>query len=80
VSDPTNLAHWIDWSATEALLDVGCNVGHLLQSVAARKPTMRLAGVEVNPDALNAARERLPDANLFVTGAEAFPFGDEEFR
>jgi SAM-dependent methyltransferase len=63
----------------QAFLDVGCNVGGLLEGISQIKPSMRLAGVEVNRDALTQARRVLPSASLHVCGAEAMPFGDAEF-
>lgn len=77
--DPMSLESWLNLEETESLLDVGCNVGHLLQHVARLKPSVRLAGIEVNPESLEQARESLPQASLHLCGAEALPFGDAEF-
>jgi len=77
--DRMSLAHWLDLNAAEAVLDVGCNVGQLLQGLAQVRPELRLAGIEVNGDALNIARRALPSAALHVCGAEAMPFADAEF-
>lgn len=78
-SDPMSLESWLSFGDHGALLDVGCNVGHLLKYVASRKPTIRLAGVEVNPDSLALARQALPKADLHLCGAEALPFSSAEF-
>jgi SAM-dependent methyltransferase len=77
--DPMSFERWLSLDNVEALLDVGCNVGHLLQYVADLKPQVRLAGVEVNPEALQAATKALPQASLHLCGAEALPFADNEF-
>jgi SAM-dependent methyltransferase len=73
--------HPIHWIAprTQALLDVGCNVGALLAHFGALNPAARLAGVEINRDALGIARRRLPEADLLVGGADALPFRDGIF-
>jgi SAM-dependent methyltransferase len=64
----------------DSLLDVGCNVGALLQEFAKRFPAARLAGVEINGAALATARANLPSAELHETGAEALPFADGSFQ
>jgi SAM-dependent methyltransferase len=74
-----NLADWLDLDSAEAILDVGCNVGGLLQGLSQIKPELRLAGVEVNREAVSAAQRALPSASLHVCGAEAMPFADAEF-
>ncbi len=74
-----SLAQWLDLNSAQAVLDVGCNVGHLLQGLSQIKPDLHLAGVEVNAEAVSAARRTLPSASLHVCGAEAMPFGDAEF-
>lgn len=74
-----SLAAWLDLESAGAVLDVGCNVGHLLQGLSQIKPSLRLAGVEVNEQALASARRALPLASLHVCGAEAMPFADAEF-
>lgn len=77
--DLMRLEQWVNLDNAGALLDVGCNVGHLLGHVAKLKPSVRLAGIEVNPDALSVARDLLPQASLHLSGAEALPFADAEF-
>ncbi len=69
----------MDLDTAQAFLDVGCNVGGLLQGVSRIKPSMRLAGIEVSRDAITEARRVLPSASLHLCGAEAMPFGDAEF-
>ena len=74
-----SLGAWLDLDAAQAVLDVGCSVGGLLQGLSQIKPSLRLAGVEVNRDAIAQARLVLPAASLHLCGAEAMPFRDAEF-
>lgn len=76
-----NLMHPIRWvpDDAEAILDVGCNVGEFLAHCREMSPRLELAGVEINAPALEAARARLPEAELHNTGAEVLPFPDETF-
>jgi SAM-dependent methyltransferase len=63
-----------------SLLDVGCNVGAWLGECARRHPSARLAGVEINREALDAAQDNVPTAELQHAGAENLPFPDESFQ
>jgi SAM-dependent methyltransferase len=69
---------WVPADA-EALLDVGCNVGALLRHCRAVYPSMRLAGVDMNPAAVADARRALPDADLHAAGADRLPYADASF-
>ena len=73
--------HPIRWvpPGTVSLLDVGCNVGAFLMHCHEAFPGIRLAGVEVNVEALDAARRNVPGADLHPTAAETLPFPDESF-
>jgi SAM-dependent methyltransferase len=76
-----NLMHPIRWVPPDAsaLLDIGCNAGDFLTYCRQLFPQMRLAGVDVNPQSVQAARRSLPGAVLQVAGADALPFHDEAF-
>ena len=76
-----NWMHPIRWVPPDAadLLDVGCNVGDFLMLCRDFFPSMRLAGVEINTEALNAARRNVPGADLRVSGAQELPFADASF-
>lgn len=77
-----NWMHPVRWVPPEAdsILDVGCNVGELLQFCQEVYPNLkRVAGVDVNAEAVEAARGRLPDAEIHHSGSEALPFADESF-
>lgn len=69
---------WIP-SHAESLLDVGCNVGALLADCAKPYPAMRLAGVDVNPTAIEKARRLLPAADLHCVDGDRLPFADSAF-
>jgi SAM-dependent methyltransferase len=69
---------WIPADAT-SLLDIGCNAGELLSYCRTVYPGIRLSGVEINPAALEKARQNLPDADLHGTSAEKLPFPDASF-
>jgi len=73
------LAEWLDLDSAQSVLDVGCNVGGLLKGLADARPRLRLAGIEVNREAADAARRALPTATVHACGAEAMPFADAEF-
>lgn len=76
-----NRMHPIRWVPDDArsVLDVGCNVGAFLSHCRECFPGLSLAGVEVNPVALEAARQTLPGAELHQAGSEALPFADGRF-
>lgn len=73
--------HPLGWIPPEAesLLDVGCNAGALLADCGTFHPGMRLAGVDVNPDAVEKARRLLPDAEIHRADADRLPFSDGAF-
>ena len=54
------------------LLDVGCGTGRHLQALRGRYD---VAGLDLNPDLLAVARERLPDAPLHEGDMTAFDLG-----
>jgi SAM-dependent methyltransferase len=59
------------------LLDVGCGTGMLLQLAAARGAVP--SGIDVTPELLAIARERLPEADLREGDMETLPFEDAAF-
>ncbi len=69
---------WID-SAGTSLLDLGCNVGELLGAAARQYPQFRLAGVDVNQAAIEAARRHVPQADLHQCDGPLLPFADQSF-
>ena len=60
-------------------LEVGCNVGGNLRWLAELLGPEKVAGVDVNERALDAARKRVPGADLRMASALELPFEDESF-
>lgn len=64
----------------DAILDVGCGTGALLESVAARAPGTRRVGVDLSPAMLAVAHRKLGDrASLVAAEAGHLPFPDQSF-
>ncbi|MDQ2068620.1 class I SAM-dependent methyltransferase [Natronospira bacteriovora] len=64
----------------EALLDVGCGTGLLLDRLKVAVPGVSLTGIDPSPGMLARARERLGDAvTLAQAPAEQLPFPDGAF-
>jgi SAM-dependent methyltransferase len=66
---------WLDAKPTESILDLGCGDGQLTLRIASTGA--RVAGVDVSPEMLAAARSRGIDAR--EGSAEALPFADRSF-
>ena len=63
------------------LLDIGCGTGRLLEMVGQRFPTAGLTGLDLAPNMLRQAAERLPSAVRLVPGdAERLPFSIASFQ
>lgn len=73
--DPTS---WIPVHSS-ALLDVGCNVGELLKACSIRLPAMRLAGIDINKDAVQVARKEVPHADIREGYGFELPFHSASF-
>lgn len=61
------------------ILDLGCGDGVLLSTIRSRSPSAFLAGIDFTPGDVELARERVPDARLFVGDFTTFPFGEASF-
>lgn len=59
------------------VLDVGCGTGLTLTLAAVRGA--KVSGVDITPELLAVARERLPDADLREADMEHLPFEDASF-
>lgn len=59
------------------LLDIACGSGYALGLAAARGA--RVTGLDLTPELIEIARERVPTATLVQAGMDALPFGDQEF-
>jgi len=66
-----------------ALLDVGCGGGHLLVSLAAKRPDLSLTGIDLAPGQVTRAARRLASAadcaRVVEGSALALPFDDAVF-
>ena len=63
--------------AGRRLLDIGCGSGALARSLSERGA--RVAGIDPNPEALETAREAVPEGTFQAARAEALPFADASF-
>ncbi|WP_246479157.1 class I SAM-dependent methyltransferase [Kaustia mangrovi] len=66
-----------DGLAGRTLLDIGCGRGAL--AGALRRRGARVAGVDPNPEAVEAARRAVPEATFEVSPGETLPFPDGAF-
>jgi ubiquinone/menaquinone biosynthesis C-methylase UbiE len=63
--------------AGRRLLDIGCGSGALTRSLSERGA--RVTGIDPNPEALETAREAVPEGTFQAARAEALPFADASF-
>ena len=70
--------HWIPDGAT-SLLDVGCNAGDLLFDCRKIFLHIELAGIDINNSAVQAAKKRLPGAEIRQGFGYQLPFADQRF-
>lgn len=67
--------------ASSRILDVGCGTGRLLELVAERYPDADLTGLDLAPNMVSQARERLgPSVTLLQGDAEQLPFSAGSFK
>ena len=69
---------WIPDGA-RSLLDVGCNTGDLLIDCRKNFPDLALAGIDINDLAVQAARKKLPGAEIQQGFGYQLPFADQRF-
>lgn len=62
-----------------ALLDAGCGTGGFLAWAASSGRLTRLCGIDLSVEAVEVARESVPEAELHAAPLDRIPFGDEEF-
>jgi len=61
-------------------LEIGCGDGRVLEQLIALGASPRLiAGIDLLEERVEAARRRLPEADLRVADARSLPFADESF-
>ncbi len=66
-----------DGLALSSVLDVGTGTGVFAEAFA--QESLRVTGIDPNPDLLAIARKFVPDATFQVAVAESLPFGDGSF-
>ncbi len=65
----------------EALLDVGCGTGTLLDTLSQSWPDLALSGMDLSPEMLQVAAQKLGGrAQLMLGEANALPFADGAFQ
>jgi ubiquinone/menaquinone biosynthesis C-methylase UbiE len=70
----------VDRSTRGSLLDVGCGPGLLLEVLAGQDGGLDLAGLDITPEMIRVAKERLgARADLRVGDAESLPWEDGRF-
>lgn len=63
-----------------SLLDVGCGPGLLLATLAAQYPQLHLAGLDIAPEMVKVAKERLGErADIRLGDSERLPWQDASF-
>src|SRR5207247_6556404 len=53
----------IPGNGERTLLDVACGTGILIQMLQQRRPQLRITGVDITPEMLERARQRIPEGN-----------------
>lgn len=59
------------------LLDIGCGSGYAAAMAAARGATV--TGIDITPELIAIARERVPDGHFVIGGMDELPFDDGSF-
>jgi len=62
----------------ETVLDAGCGEGETLDRLASVLPAQPV-GIDLNPESVEFAGQRLPDASLSVANLLELPFADDQF-
>lgn len=65
----------LDLTGGDACVDVGCGAGHAVAELTAAG--LKMTGVDADPEAIEAARERVPDAMFHVAHSDELPLENE---
>lgn len=65
--------------AADAVLDIGCGTGWSLERLASSSTGAALYGIDVLPERVEAARNRVPSATVLVGDARRLPFPEGQF-
>ncbi|MBI4176944.1 MAG: class I SAM-dependent methyltransferase [Candidatus Aenigmarchaeota archaeon] len=63
----------------DAILDVGCGEASFLEAAGKYHPRARLIGIDTDPDAVEAAKKRVPNADIRLANAQQIPFPSGSF-
>ncbi len=72
-------ASLLDGRLHGVLLDAGCGAGGFLAWVREQGTFARLCGVDVSSEAVELARQAVPDAEIDVAPVHELPFADDSF-
>ena len=73
------LADWLEVSAGQRALDVGCGPGAFTQLLVDRLGADHVAAIDPSPPFVAACRDRLPGVDVRQGGAESLPWDDASF-
>ncbi|HRP62028.1 MAG TPA: methyltransferase domain-containing protein [Phycisphaerales bacterium] len=72
----------MDLSGDPSILDVACGTGRLAQMALDRNPRVRIMGVDLSPEMIEVAKQRIPESpsvSWAVSPAEQLPADDCQF-
>ncbi len=72
----------IDWQNSHSVLDIGCGPGNFLLKIHSHYPTLQLIGVDIDPEILAVARQKLKtltEISLLEDSAVSLPFKHNQF-
>ena len=72
-------ADWLDLSAGQLALDVGCGPGALTAQLVSLLGAEAVAAVDPSLPFVEAAKERFPGVEVHIGSAELLPFDDDTF-
>jgi ubiquinone/menaquinone biosynthesis C-methylase UbiE len=65
--------------AASSILDVGCGNGRFAGLLLEQRVPLKVTGIDLLPDRVRTARERVPEADFVVGSADEIPFPDSSF-
>jgi ubiquinone/menaquinone biosynthesis C-methylase UbiE len=78
----TFLKTWVNFSASDRILDIACGTGEFERMVLGENPTQQMVGVDISQEMLAIARQKLhsySNVSFQVGSASALPFPDQSF-
>jgi SAM-dependent methyltransferase len=74
-----HLADWLEVSAGQRALDVGCGPGALTGHLVERLGAEQVCAIDPSPPFVEACRDRFPGVDVRQGTAEALPYADDSF-